>query len=745
MAFVLADRVKETTTVVGTGAATLLGAATGYQSFSAGIGASNTTYYTIADQSGSNWEVGYGTLDVTGLILTRTTILSSSNAGSAVSFTTGTKDVWCDYTAKKAVYLDSTGNANGLGTPAAFVATNVTGLPLTTGVTGTLPAANGGTAQSTYATGDILYASAANTLSKLNVGTTGQILTVAGGIPSWAAASGGGGGFSGATINAQSSSSLTLTNSSTQIQQIDITAPTTAFVNLPSATTMTQKGATAFEIINEGFNGIITVKNNSGIPIAGVGDGQTLQVNLVDNSTTAGTWNSLLNNNSYTFSTVAGTTNLVSPAGGTSGYFVGLSATQVLYVSDQSYRSGNKPSYCVLGITVGTISGSTITFGSLYTKTTNSIGGGDYTLQGSNWQVIRLSDTTFACQYQNSLSSIYNASCCSSGYQNVTMYSGLVIGTISGSVVTFGANSNQGMQQPNSGNIASANFLNNYFGNADIVRITDTTGLVVYPTSYSIGSWATGQAWPSSNISARAFSVSGTTITYGTAVAGPASTLYSMIGTSGYASNALTPLGNSGTALLGYVNWASNPASSSYVASGISGQQYIVVISVSSTTVTWGTAVTVGSAGTYTGSYTQGAGPNQQICAFSATQGVWVNTRGNTQYATSFTVSGTTPTVQKSGTLSSSYIFNGVPPAIWNSGNSATFVAWTANYYNGRLNSLSPVGTNITLANSYSPYFRNYQIQNASPIALTNLGNPYSVATQMFAMNTSGISNIVTM
>ena len=109
MAFVLADRVKETTIVVGTGAATLLGASSGYQSFSAGVGASNTTYYTIADQSGSNWEVGYGTLDVTGLILTRTTVLSSSNSGSAVTFTTGTKDVWCDYPAKKAVLQDSLG------------------------------------------------------------------------------------------------------------------------------------------------------------------------------------------------------------------------------------------------------------------------------------------------------------------------------------------------------------------------------------------------------------------------------------------------------------------------------------------------------------------------------------------------------------------------------------------------------------------------------------------------------------
>ena len=59
---------------------------------------------------------------------------------------------------------------------------------LTSGVTGTLPIANGGTNLTTYTTGDVVYASATNTLSKLGIGSTGQILTVSGGIPSWAAA-----------------------------------------------------------------------------------------------------------------------------------------------------------------------------------------------------------------------------------------------------------------------------------------------------------------------------------------------------------------------------------------------------------------------------------------------------------------------------------------------------------------------------------------------------------------------------
>lgn len=103
MALVIADRVRETSTTTGTGTLTLAGAVSGFQTFSTAIGNTNTCYYTIAN--GSEWEVGLGT--VAAGTLARTTILKSSNAGSAVDFSAGTKDVFGTYPADKAVLTDS--------------------------------------------------------------------------------------------------------------------------------------------------------------------------------------------------------------------------------------------------------------------------------------------------------------------------------------------------------------------------------------------------------------------------------------------------------------------------------------------------------------------------------------------------------------------------------------------------------------------------------------------------------------
>jgi hypothetical protein len=109
---VLYDRVQQTGTANTTVSFTLSGSVTGYQSFSV-VGNGNTTYYGATDASG-NWEAGIGTY-ATGGTLTRTTILASSNAGSAVTFS-GTVTVFVTYPAEKSVNLDSSGNVSALGT-----------------------------------------------------------------------------------------------------------------------------------------------------------------------------------------------------------------------------------------------------------------------------------------------------------------------------------------------------------------------------------------------------------------------------------------------------------------------------------------------------------------------------------------------------------------------------------------------------------------------------------------------------
>jgi len=107
MALVINDRVKETTTTTGTGALSLGGAVTGFEAFSAGVGNSNTTYYAISHQTEDEWEVGLGTLDGDSSDLTRTTVISSSNSDSAVSLSSGTKDVFCTMPASKLIYEDA--------------------------------------------------------------------------------------------------------------------------------------------------------------------------------------------------------------------------------------------------------------------------------------------------------------------------------------------------------------------------------------------------------------------------------------------------------------------------------------------------------------------------------------------------------------------------------------------------------------------------------------------------------------
>ena len=114
MALVISDRIKETTTTTGTGTYTLGGAVTGFETFTANLSNSDTTYYACTD--GTDFEVGLGTFTSSGTTLARTTILSSSNSNNEVNWSSGTRTIFCTLPAAKTVFLDASGNivaANG--------------------------------------------------------------------------------------------------------------------------------------------------------------------------------------------------------------------------------------------------------------------------------------------------------------------------------------------------------------------------------------------------------------------------------------------------------------------------------------------------------------------------------------------------------------------------------------------------------------------------------------------------------
>lgn len=205
MALVLADRVKETTTSTGTTAITLAGAATGYQTFLSAVGDANTTYYTIADQTGANWEVGIGTYTSAGNTLSRDTVLASSNSGALVTFTAGTKDVFVTYPAGRATYQG--------GTFSLVAGSNVT-------ITGTWPnqtiaASSGGSATKTISNKTAAYTVVAGDLGTI-INCTSGTFTV-----SLTAAASLGSGFTCTIWNTSSTSTDAITIDPAGAETID--------------------------------------------------------------------------------------------------------------------------------------------------------------------------------------------------------------------------------------------------------------------------------------------------------------------------------------------------------------------------------------------------------------------------------------------------------------------------------------------------------------------------------------------
>jgi hypothetical protein len=191
MAFITADRVKDTSTTTGTGNIVVSGGAPiGYRTFSTVLSVGDTFYYCVTGQASSEWEVGLGTyLSVN--TFARTTVLASSASGSAVSFSSGTKNVFITLPANKTLQFDAAASP----TAGAIL----------------------------YGTGSMLAYTA--------VGTSGQFLQSTGsGAPTWAPIGSVGTSISNGTSNvniASSNGAVTVATNGTTAMTVDTSQNTT--------------------------------------------------------------------------------------------------------------------------------------------------------------------------------------------------------------------------------------------------------------------------------------------------------------------------------------------------------------------------------------------------------------------------------------------------------------------------------------------------------------------------------------
>jgi hypothetical protein len=334
MALALNDRVKQTGTANTTVSFTLSGSSAGFQSFAV-IGNGNTTYYSATDASG-NWEVGIGTYSTTGPTLTRTTILSSSNSNTAVTFS-GTVDVFVTYPSEKSINYDADGVAvigeelgyADTGVIASFASTvagynqvvlqnkstatnassnlNVSnnastastgfaelGINSTTfsngagcfNIPGASYVASAGTDLSigTYGAYDIHFATNSNTTDSMTIHDGGGVSLGGYGDP----------GLGNIAVNktvpgftsiTSAAGTTTLVASSTYYQRITGTATQT--IQLPDATTLLN--GTTFIIDNSSTQNI-TITDGATTTIDTAVPGSLTYIYLISNSTLAGTW-----------------------------------------------------------------------------------------------------------------------------------------------------------------------------------------------------------------------------------------------------------------------------------------------------------------------------------------------------------------------------------------------------------------------------------------------------------------------